>query len=370
MTHLVWKELYAAHRVRPVGPNLVAATLAAVVVAGIGAVAPVSSGRAVESSTSVFGQNLIANPGAEAGPGSTDGSVVAAPAWTTTGGFTVIQYQPEGTFRFPTTTTTGPDDRGLNFFAGGPGDDVSTATQDIDVSSAAGIIDRGGVQYRMIAYLGGFQFENDSATFGVEFRDAAGTYLGSEVIGGSAGSGDRELRLFANPSFDRYVPQGTRTIHVVLRMAVVRASADGYIDGYADGLSLTLTAPPAADLAVTMTDFPDPARHNRPFTHRVEVTNLGPDSSAGSSIDVVYPRGAEVVATSVEPCGSVIPPDGDPIYTFCLGVLGSGDGGTIDLTFRAKKPGSYTTSATANDTYDPDYGNNTASATTAVTRGP
>jgi Domain of unknown function DUF11 len=84
---------------------------------------------------------------------------------------------------------------------------------------------------------------------------------------------------------------------------------------------------------------------------------------------VVYPRGVEVVSTTVPPCGSVIPPDGDRIYSFCFGQMGSGDVSTIDLVFKVRKPGTYTTSVTANDSYDPDYGNNSASTTTSITRG-
>ncbi len=360
------KNLETDDRQRSLATALVA-LLAAILVGVPWALTPIESARAADADT-VFGVNLIANPGAEAGLASSDGSVLPVPGWTTSGSFTAVQYQPPETYRFPTTTTSGPEDRGANFFAGGPGDTESSASQTIDVSSAGTVIDRGGVTYRMIAYLGGFNWQNDSATFAVEFRNAEGTYLGSEVIGGPAGSGDRDLGLFANPSYDRYVPQGTRSIYVELRMQVVTPWTDGYIDGYADNVSLVLVAPPTADIAVSTSDSPDPARHRAPFTHRIDAVNLGPDTSAGTSLDVVYPRDAQLLATSVAPCGSAIPPDpdDDPHYYFCIGQLAPGAAAAIELVFEAKKRGSYTTSVTANDLYDRDYSNNSASETTSV----
>jgi hypothetical protein len=151
-------------------------------------------------------------------------------------------------------------------------------------------------------------------------------------------------------------------------MQVVTPWTDGYIDGYADNVSLVLTAPPIADIAVSASDSPDPARHRAPFTHRIELVNLGPDTSAGTSLDVVYPRDAQLVAASVAPCGRMIPPnpDEDPHYYFCIAQLAPGGAAAIEFVFEAKRRGSYTTAVTANALYDRDYSNNSASATTAV----
>ena len=63
-------------------------------------------------------KNLIRNGGADKGPGSPDGSVVAVPNWTLTQGttFTAVQYGAPG---FPTPLDKGPKNRHANFFAGG-----------------------------------------------------------------------------------------------------------------------------------------------------------------------------------------------------------------------------------------------------------
>ena len=85
--------------------------------------------------------NLIVNGNAEAGAGSSDGSIVPVPGWTTKGNFTVVQYGASG--GFPDASSAGPGDRGLNFFAGGPGSTSSSATQTIDLSSYETAIDTG-----------------------------------------------------------------------------------------------------------------------------------------------------------------------------------------------------------------------------------
>src|SRR5689334_10146664 len=78
-----------------------------------------------------LGSNIIANFGAEAGPGATSESVVVAvPKWQVTGKFTPVQYGVNG---FPTSASPGPANRGRNFFAGGPGNALSSATQTINI---------------------------------------------------------------------------------------------------------------------------------------------------------------------------------------------------------------------------------------------
>src|SRR5262249_30611195 len=66
----------------------------------------------------LFGRNLLANGDAEGGTGSDNGDAMPAPGWMSTDGLAVVQYGASG--GFPDATTPGPDDRGVNFFAGGP----------------------------------------------------------------------------------------------------------------------------------------------------------------------------------------------------------------------------------------------------------
>ena len=128
-----------------------------------------------------FGVNLIVNPGAEAGPGSAGGNdIEAVPGWVTTSSFTVVQYGAGG---FPNSTSPGPTDRGANFFAGGPGGAVTTATQVINETVDAVQIDAGHVTFTLAGWLGGFQSQNDNASLTATFLNASQTSVGSATIG-------------------------------------------------------------------------------------------------------------------------------------------------------------------------------------------
>ena len=109
---------------------------------------------------SLLGSNLIVNGDAEAqtAPAGTT-LAVDVPGWSQTSLFTIDSYtDPNGDL---TPTSPGPPNPGNNFFYGGPNNAVSSAAQDIDVSSAASLIDTGTVQYALSAWLGGFSSQND-----------------------------------------------------------------------------------------------------------------------------------------------------------------------------------------------------------------
>src|SRR5215467_13314170 len=79
--------------------------------------------------------NLVVNGGAEASPGSPDSSTILPPAgWTVESNFTAEQY---GAPDFLTTADSAALGGGANFFAGGPDNAASAATQVVDVSGAA-----------------------------------------------------------------------------------------------------------------------------------------------------------------------------------------------------------------------------------------
>src|SRR5689334_254876 len=89
--------------------------------------------------------NLIVNGDAESGTGSSDSSTTAPvpmPGWTTTPNITEHTYDPAGSTEFPDVNASAAIAGGSQFFAGGPangsaGNTVETATQDVDVSTAA-----------------------------------------------------------------------------------------------------------------------------------------------------------------------------------------------------------------------------------------
>ena len=180
------------------------------------------------------GANLIVNGDAEAGSGSPDGSVVSVPGWTTTRNFTAVQYGAPG---FLAMDSPGPTSRGSNFFAGGPSNADSSATQWIDVSADAATIDAGDMKFTLSGYLGGNGSENDQAILTAIFVDVDSTDIG-EVQIGPVGAPERSsvsgLLLRATSGT---VPPDTREIQIVLHMI---GTDPPYNDGYADNVSLVL----------------------------------------------------------------------------------------------------------------------------------
>ena len=184
-----------------------------------------------------FGSNLIVNGDAESGVGSASGNdVLAVPGFVTTGNFTAVQY---GAPQFPTLANAGPENRGLNFFAGGPSIALSTAMQSIDVSTGAAAIDAGGSTFDLSAFLGGFDTQDDNAVLSISFLSGASATLGSASIGPTTqpDRGGISGLLFQETS--GFVPIGTRSIELTLTMTRFQGSYD---DGYADNLSLVLAA--------------------------------------------------------------------------------------------------------------------------------
>ncbi len=199
---------------------------------------------------SVFGPNLIVNGNGEAGgPGSASGNdlIRPIPGWTPTGNFTVVQYGNSS--GFPTTTDPGPSDRGSNFFAGGPSNSSSSASQVIDVSAGATSIDAGGVTFNLSAYLGGWESQGDNAVLTATFQDSQGHSLGTATLGPVTAADRHSATGLLPRSTQGAVPTGTRTINLVLQMT---RQAGSYNDGYADDLSLVFQANPNAP-TVTMT---------------------------------------------------------------------------------------------------------------------
>src|SRR5712691_6106613 len=190
---------------------------------------------AVAAPPAIFATNLIANGDAEAGVGSSDGSVVPVPGWTVSGNFTAVQYgAPSG---FPSLTDPGPSNRGANFFAGGPNNASSSASQLISIASAAPQIDAGAVTFALAGFLGGFQDQGDNAVLSVTFENGD-LVLGTAQLGPVTAADRGNATGLLARSTSGAVPVGTRQLLVTLQMT--RAPIFFYNDGYADNLSLTL----------------------------------------------------------------------------------------------------------------------------------
>lgn len=196
-------------------------------------IAPIT--RAI-ADDSLYGHNLIVNPDADAGvglPGAGD-----LPGWTTDANTAVgeiaVQYNYDG---YPNGGVPGPRHRGNSFFAGGTDSALSTATQSIDVSSAAADVDARAVHYALEGWLGGYESQADYATLTAEFFDTSGTSLGSGTIGPVTVDQRRGVTGMYYRIATGFLPVGTRRIIVTIRSTRFAGSSN---DGYLDGLSLVL----------------------------------------------------------------------------------------------------------------------------------
>ncbi len=183
-----------------------------------------------------LGSNLVVNAGAELNAGAGDAGTAAAPAcWTAAGGFGAVQYGVTG---FPTANSG----YGVNFFAGGPNNAASSASQTIDVSALSAQIDTGTATATLSALLGGKTTQSDNMTVKVTFQSAGGATLGTLTIG-PVTAANRSNATMVSRSGSVTVPAQTRT--VAIAMTATRTD-DTYNDAYADNLSLVFTVPAAA----------------------------------------------------------------------------------------------------------------------------
>jgi uncharacterized repeat protein (TIGR01451 family) len=120
---------------------------------------------------------------------------------------------------------------------------------------------------------------------------------------------------------------------------------------------------PAADLALTMTDAPDPVSAKGSVTYTLQVTNQGPGSAPGAGITDTLPAGVTFSGASAgcsQAAGTV---------TCELGTLAPGATARVTITVVTKARGELTNSASVGSgASDPDPSDNTVAVTTTVAR--
>ena len=120
---------------------------------------------------------------------------------------------------------------------------------------------------------------------------------------------------------------------------------------------------PAADLALTKTDTPDPAAVRALLTYTLEITNHGPNPAPDARVLDTLPA----TVTFVEASAGCTHAAGE--VDCALGTLAPGTGATVTITVTPKSPGVITNTATVGSSApDPDRSNNTATSETTVTR--
>ena len=134
---------------------------------------------------------------------------------------------------YPGPGDPGPGDRGNNFFAGGNGAAVSTATQNIDLSANAADINQGNVIFELSGYFGGFSSDNDNARLSATFFNG-NTSLGIVTVGHATAKDRGNATGLILRRGSGIVP--VNATRVVITQTMTRISGNSN-DGYADSLS-------------------------------------------------------------------------------------------------------------------------------------
>jgi uncharacterized repeat protein (TIGR01451 family) len=126
-------------------------------------------------------------------------------------------------------------------------------------------------------------------------------------------------------------------------------------------------AEPAADIDVTMTDAPDPARRNQSLIYTITVANQGHSTANSVTLVDTLPKGINfgtVAATQ----GSCSFNSTKKEVTCSLGNIASGNNVIVTIVVKPTSLGTITNTATAQaqSPPDPNTNNNKATATTVV----
>lgn len=157
------------------------------------------------------------------------------PNWTRTGSFTVVKYGAPG--GFPDAAVSQTIGGKTNFFAGGPSNPKSGATQVVNVTRYKAAIDAGKRTATLSGFLGGYSSQADALAVSATFLSATGKTLGVLRIGPVSATQRNNVTTLLQKSASKLVPKSTRWIQVKLTAARTSGS---YNDGYADNLALTL----------------------------------------------------------------------------------------------------------------------------------
>ena len=128
-----------------------------------------------------------------------------------------------------------------------------------------------------------------------------------------------------------------------------------------------------ADLSIAKTDSADPVTNGSQFSYSIVVSNAGPETANGVSIEDTLPNEVDFVSGSVPSysegsCNL----QGSRRVTCTLGPISSGGRGSVSILVRARRAGTAvnTASASATSPNDPVPGNNEDSEQTVIQDAP
>ena len=128
-------------------------------------------------------------------------------------------------------------------------------------------------------------------------------------------------------------------------------------------------ARPPANLALTLTDAPDPATVRGTLIYTATIANAGPTNATGVTLVADLPADATLVSASGAACTRQGKGKGDGTLTCAVGTLPAGSSSTVTIVVQPTRVGTLSLAAKVYaDQPVPNRANNSATETTTVTR--
>src|SRR5919106_4815545 len=134
--------------------------------------------------------------------------------------------------------------------------------------------------------------------------------------------------------------------------------------GYTGGAS---AVPGPTDLSIEKTDSPDPIARGNNVVYTITVRNVGANDASGVVVTDALPASKDADFVSVSSTAGTCQRTGTTV-TCQLGQLNAGTTATVTIVVRAKQDGTLSNTATVASPDDTNPANNTATATTTVTK--
>jgi len=162
--------------------------------------------------------------------------------------------------------------------------------------------------------------------------------------------------MYANPRWG--APRLIGLAAIVLGALVAMLAA--YSGGAAAAVGNT-------DLSITKTDSPDPVVVGNNLTYTIKVTNTGANDASSVVVTDNLPSTSQIDYISATPSAGSCTKAANTV-TCQLGQLNAGTSATVTIVVKTKKAGALSNTATVTSPNDTNTVNNSATATTTVTK--
>jgi uncharacterized repeat protein (TIGR01451 family) len=127
---------------------------------------------------------------------------------------------------------------------------------------------------------------------------------------------------------------------------------------------VSITVGAAADLAISLSAFPNPVVAGSNVTYTIAVTNTGPSAATGVTVSGLLPPTVNVLSTNATQGSISI---SNSFLAWNLGALSNGTSASLTIVAKTTSSGTFSTTASVLATQtDPDPANNAATITTIV----